>query len=300
MSGRGEIVKQGGVGPGIVQQSRAGPSEDRFLTPFPARTEKKQGRKRKSEEINMQADQGATQQTRTEKKQGRKRKSEDIEMQVDQGATQQARTEKKQGRKRKSEEIEMQVDQERNGVEQSKAKRALACKQNIDSDEDKYYSSPEDEEEFVCQEFIKEYNSVQAARLQEMTKSDLVQEYLEIEQRVENLEKRLNQQSRATLNTQETIKEKDDQIRHYQQEILRLEAENEKLQAANEALSEQQSDNENEGSCSPCTTCSTYLLSTSESSESEDETQNDEVPLTTSRKVPLSTSTNEGNRRFSF
>lgn len=140
---------------------------------------------------------------------------------------------------------------------------------SLDSDEDYYYSSPEDEEEFVCQEFIKEYNSVRTGRLVDMNKSDLIQEYLQMEQRVDSLEKRLNRSNEVAHD--ETSKETADQIRQYQREILRLEAENEKLRTANVALAQQGSDNEN--SCSTCSSSSSD--SESDSSDSEDEIENE-------------------------
>ncbi len=48
--------------------------------------------------------------------------------------------------------------------------RARESSFSLDSDEDYYYSSPEDEEEFVNKEFIKDYNSVRTDRLVDMTK----------------------------------------------------------------------------------------------------------------------------------
>jgi hypothetical protein len=48
--------------------------------------------------------------------------------------------------------------------------RARESSFSLDSDEDYYYSSPEDEEEFVNKEFIKDYNMVRTDRLVDMTK----------------------------------------------------------------------------------------------------------------------------------
>ena len=48
--------------------------------------------------------------------------------------------------------------------------RARESSFSLDSDEDYYYSSPEDEEEFVNKEFIKDYNMVRTDRLVDMSK----------------------------------------------------------------------------------------------------------------------------------
>merc|ERR1712179_31933 len=70
--------------------------------------------------------------------------------------------------------------------------RARDSSFSLDSDEDFYYSSPEDEEDFVNQEFIKEYDNCRTDRLVDMSKADLIQEYLVMENRVDSLEKKLN------------------------------------------------------------------------------------------------------------
>ena len=50
------------------------------------------------------------------------------------------------------------------------ASRARESSFSLESDEDYYYSSPEDEEEFVNREFIKDYNMVRTDRLVDMSK----------------------------------------------------------------------------------------------------------------------------------
>jgi len=262
----GEMAQRGGgVGPGIERQARA---------------EKKQQRKRKSEEIDVQANQVKQSRRPSGSKRIRRRKRGGGGHHA---ATVSALPAFSAAPLNSTQFLMSDVHHEdtqhylettlsnqgKNGVERSESKRFLAREQSFDSDEENYYSSPEDEEEFVCQEFMKEYNSVRTGRLVDMNKSDLIQEYLQMEQRVDSLEKRLNQRNEVAQD--ETSKETDDQIRHYQREILRLEAENEKLRTANLALAQQPSDNEDS-----CSTCSGS--SSSESSESEDEAQNDEAP----------------------
>ena len=81
------------------------------------------------------------------------------------------------------------------------------------------------------------------------------------------MEKRLNRRNEVVQD--ESCKETADQIRHYQREILRLEAENEKLRTANVALASSQHQSEDDS----CSTCSSSSSSSSE--ESDDETEDD-------------------------
>ncbi|KAK0089083.1 hypothetical protein PV326_004607 [Microctonus aethiopoides] len=62
---------------------------------------------------------------------------------------------------------------------------------SIDSDEDYFYSSPEDEEEFLTKEFSSAYEDYHAERLSALSKSDLIQEYIQLEAKVDALTKRL-------------------------------------------------------------------------------------------------------------
>ena len=88
-------------------------------------------------------------------------------------------------------------------VAKRKGTRARESSFSLESDEDYYYSSPEDEEDFVCQEFIKEYNSQRRCRLTDMSKAELIQEYLQMEQRVDSLSARLNRPPRRLDHAQE-------------------------------------------------------------------------------------------------
>lgn len=62
---------------------------------------------------------------------------------------------------------------------------------SIDSDDDYFYSSPEDEEEFLTKEFSSAYEDLHAERLGGLTKSELIQEYIQLESKVDLLTKRL-------------------------------------------------------------------------------------------------------------
>ncbi|XP_034941421.1 protein HEXIM2 [Chelonus insularis] len=62
---------------------------------------------------------------------------------------------------------------------------------SIDSDEDYFYSSPEDEEEFLTKEFSSAYEDLHAERLSMLSKSELIQEYIQLEAKLDLLTKRL-------------------------------------------------------------------------------------------------------------
>jgi len=196
-------------------------------------------------------------------------------------------------------------------VAKRKATRPRESSFSLDSDDDYYYSSPEDEEEFVCQEFIKEYNSVRTRSLVDMSKADLIKEYLQMEQRVDNLERRVDRHrgkqqpvsvgddSSSTTSTSSNSSPPNvatvvEQIKQFQREIHRLETENEKLRATNSALlhHSKQTDTkpagsshgaeDGSGSDSDCSTCSSSSSSSSGSSsdsgsdsESEEEENGD-------------------------
>eukprot|EP00088_Acartia_fossae_P022167 TRINITY_DN23430_c0_g1_i3.p1 TRINITY_DN23430_c0_g1~~TRINITY_DN23430_c0_g1_i3.p1 ORF type:complete len:448 (+),score=171.40 TRINITY_DN23430_c0_g1_i3:179-1522(+) len=65
---------------------------------------------------------------------------------------------------------------------------------SVDSEADDYfYSSPDDEEEFLSKEFSKDYERGGFERLENMEKDQLIIEYLGMEKRVESLEKRLEE-----------------------------------------------------------------------------------------------------------
>lgn len=61
---------------------------------------------------------------------------------------------------------------------------------SVDSDENYFYSLPDDEEEFLTKEFSSVYEDAQSERLSAMTKSELIQEYVLLEAKYESLVKR--------------------------------------------------------------------------------------------------------------
>lgn len=80
------------------------------------------------------------------------------------------------------------------------------CNQ-MDANEDDFYSSPEDESEYLQQQFHEAYDNIHAERLNSMTKNELVQEYLQLEDRVEDLEKRLKESKAVRLQRSTTNSE---------------------------------------------------------------------------------------------
>ena len=66
---------------------------------------------------------------------------------------------------------------------------------SFDSSEE--YDSPDNEDNFLEKEFTETYENCHAERLQALSKDELVREYLELESRVERLERRLRQSSES-------------------------------------------------------------------------------------------------------
>uniref|UniRef100_A0A1B6LCU7 Uncharacterized protein n=1 Tax=Graphocephala atropunctata TaxID=36148 RepID=A0A1B6LCU7_9HEMI len=118
---------------------------------------------------------------------------------------------------------------------------------SVDSDEDHFYSSPEDEEEFLTKEFSNTYQDLHVETLQGMTKSELIQQVLQLEDKVDSLEKRLGNRPKGEKDPYDKLKTSvdtssedcdvaSDKIKPLQVEISRLRLENEKLQIENERL----------------------------------------------------------------
>lgn len=110
---------------------------------------------------------------------------------------------------------------------------------------DEYYSSPEDEEEFLQQQFVETYENVHNEILHSMSKSELVQELVNMEDKIELLEKSLEE---ARLQSELKRKQKEiqpnildpeaelEKVRVFQSEIDKLVQENMFLTRENEKL----------------------------------------------------------------
>lgn len=137
----------------------------------------------------------------------------------------------------------------------SKTTRARDSSFSIDSDED-FSSSPEDEA-YLSKEFSNTYDDVHVERLGTMSKLDLIQEYLQLEQKVDVLEKRLKVTQQTSSGTGDsggnggtgTDSESEpaegempmepamaEKIRIFQEEIQKLVVENELLVQENQRL----------------------------------------------------------------
>ena len=97
--------------------------------------------------------------------------------------------------------------------------------------EGEFYSSPDDEEQFLIKDFVDQYESVQAERLQAMSKDELIQEYLLLESKLELLTKR--QRKRGAADEAELAAAAPADL---QGEVERLTIENEALKRENAAL----------------------------------------------------------------
>ena len=96
------------------------------------------------------------------------------------------------------------------------------------SDSEDFFSSPDDEHEhFQQRQFSQVYEHVHAERLGAMSKKDLVQEYLLLEQKVEDLEQKLKTSQAAV---QEQLRQAPStQVESLRQQVKQLTEENERL-----------------------------------------------------------------------
>lgn len=115
---------------------------------------------------------------------------------------------------------------------------------SVDSDEDYFYSSPEDEEEFLTKEFSTAYEDLHAERLNTLTKPELIQEYIQLEAKVDLLTKRLRsktfhqmeERDSENMSVSATDSETAKKLKLYQQRIDDLLQQNEQLRRENEML----------------------------------------------------------------
>nr|XP_033328151.1 protein HEXIM2 [Megalopta genalis] len=114
---------------------------------------------------------------------------------------------------------------------------------SVDSDEDYFYSSPENEEEFLTKEFSTAYEDLHAERLSTLSKTELIQEYLQLEAKVDLLTKRLRgknfhqpEEKDLEIQSSSTDSESTKKLKICQQRIDDLIQQNEQLKRENESL----------------------------------------------------------------
>lgn len=91
---------------------------------------------------------------------------------------------------------------------------------SVDSEENYFYSLPEDEEEFLTKEFSSVYEDARSERLDNMSKPQLIQEYLQLESSFDQLSRKFNAKTR---NEDKEILNK---IRLMEEQIKKLNTEN--------------------------------------------------------------------------
>lgn len=68
---------------------------------------------------------------------------------------------------------------------------------NDESSSDEFYSSPDDEQDFMEKQFTEAYNNIHAERLDSMSKTELIHEYLHLESKFSKLEDKLRNENTA-------------------------------------------------------------------------------------------------------
>lgn len=185
----------------------------------------------------------------------------------------------------------------------NKPSRARDSSFSIDSDVDYFYSSPEDEEEFLTKEFSNAYEDLHVERLSCMSKSEIIHDYLQLESKYEKtlLElKRLKKgennepEEKVRENEGEKVQEREEhdrdtdtssksenetaeQLRMSQIENKSLKVELEELRKENKTLRSLVEKNETSSVDSDSDSSSTSSMSTN-SSSSVDELMEDKYP----------------------
>ncbi|XP_018328631.1 protein HEXIM-like [Agrilus planipennis] len=155
---------------------------------------------------------------------------------------------------------------------------------SMDSDGE-FYSSPDDEEEFLIRDFDDQYEILQAERLNNMSKTDLIAEYLQLEKKVEILSKRAKGKSASSLEQDVKSVDVSNEI-DLKVQIDRLRLENETLKQEllrlKGKLSINMSDSEDSESDSSvsCSSCSSSDSSMANKSRSSTPVQNGNADYT--------------------
>lgn len=126
------------------------------------------------------------------------------------------------------------------------------------SDDDDFYSSPDDEQDFQQKQFSEVYEHVHAERLSSMKKTELVQEYILMEEKAEELEKKLKvtqamlaevrSRTGSTGPCESSTPVTVTDVSHLKAEIKRLTEENDRLRYATNPRSSSMSSSSNSSS----------------------------------------------------
>ncbi|RWS27950.1 protein HEXIM1-like protein [Leptotrombidium deliense] len=104
---------------------------------------------------------------------------------------------------------------------------------------DDFYSSPDDEQDFIQKQFFETYEHIHSERINSMSKSELVQEYMLLEDKMEQLEKKLKTELSPVKNEGQRSFESAWELKRNDpllEEVNRLQEENKKLISNNEKL----------------------------------------------------------------
>ena len=147
------------------------------------------------------------------------------------------------------------------------------------SESDEYYSSPDDEQGFQQKQFSEIYETVHAERISSMSKRELVQEFLLLEEKAEDLEKKLKDakialsemRGKHTLpispssSPPPVFDSREEEVTRLQREVARLMRENERLRCLNPTPpSTHTSSQDTTSSSSPEPTSSSLTISSQE------------------------------------
>lgn len=108
---------------------------------------------------------------------------------------------------------------------------------------DEYYDSPDDEDIFLAKDFSEAYEFFHAERLQELSKEELVREYVELESKNENLEKKITQMKKELRSSSEREQRRPSEesvevakVAEIEHELKKLTDENARILRENEFL----------------------------------------------------------------
>jgi len=147
-------------------------------------------------------------------------------------------------------------------------------------EEDSYFTKPTNDQDFMSKEFKKDYAVQYMSRLEKMTKEMLLNEYMIMERKNENLEQKLERVMRRDeenlakeneiLNSNVFLKDDAvDKISKFQREMERLKLENQRLLAENFEMKEMLRNQSDESSSFESSTSSSSSSSDSDSDTEE-------------------------------